>query len=100
MLGYFFIEFVSTKEKKLREFVDSYGEALKKIVDIIWKIIYEHKDKVIDESNLILKHVASIYPLNFLTNFVINWLIQFITSLKRETMMVNLMLLWLLRKFV
>ncbi|KAK2634925.1 hypothetical protein Ddye_029717 [Dipteronia dyeriana] len=61
----FFNEFVSPKTN-LREFVIRYEQALKKIVERENHEDYvsEHKDRLINENNLILKHAASIYTRN------------------------------------
>ncbi|KAK2655608.1 hypothetical protein Ddye_008660 [Dipteronia dyeriana] len=69
-LNAFFNEFVSSKTN-LREFVVRYEQTLKKIVEreINEDYISEHKDRLNDENNLILKQAASIYTRNIFQKF-------------------------------
>ncbi|KAK2663512.1 hypothetical protein Ddye_002086 [Dipteronia dyeriana] len=66
----FFNEFVLSKTN-LREFVVRYEQALKKVVEreINEDYVSEHKDRLIDENNLILKHATSIYTQNIFQKF-------------------------------
>ncbi|XP_026398352.1 protein FAR1-RELATED SEQUENCE 5-like [Papaver somniferum] len=66
----FFNDFFSPKTN-LREFVIRYDQALTKIVEteIAEDYISEHKDRLINENNLILKHAATIYTRNIFDRF-------------------------------
>ncbi|OVA14987.1 zinc finger protein [Macleaya cordata] len=66
----FFNEFVSPKTN-LTEFVVRYEQALKKIVErkSLEDYVSEHKDRIIDENNLILKHGAKVYTRNIFEKF-------------------------------
>ncbi|XP_026399957.1 protein FAR1-RELATED SEQUENCE 5-like [Papaver somniferum] len=65
-----FNDFFSPKTN-LREFVIRYDQALTKIVEteISEDYISEHKDRLINENNIILKHAATIYTRNIFDKF-------------------------------
>ncbi|KAF8412287.1 hypothetical protein HHK36_000248 [Tetracentron sinense] len=66
----FFDSFVSSNTN-LRDFVLKYDQALKKIVDKEESEDYisEHKNRIVDNNNLILKHAAKIYTRNIFEKF-------------------------------
>ncbi|XP_026443838.1 protein FAR1-RELATED SEQUENCE 5-like [Papaver somniferum] len=66
----FFKEFLSPKTN-LREFVIRYDQALTKVTEteIEEDYVSEHKNRLINENNLILKHATSIYTRNIFEKF-------------------------------